>query len=391
MSEYEHGKPSREAAAFRAAFAAHAEDGVDALLPLRPIRKPRRLSLAALTSAAACVLALVVVPLALRSPDVGPGDPAASSAAPVTGGTGGPVEIADWQWLSYGDVEVMAPAEWAYGWPPSRPDCIEADGTSGFDTSPYVNVGGLATNMQTTQMCTPEPQPSDMPEQFGELPFAAWSPYVSLMNGAEASPGRWEYQGWTLTRAAEGAVLVEILSPPQLSELADDVLDSVRKVTTTQDGCEVKSAIQGPDFVAPSGAPVPDPVDVESVAVCRYGRNDSDTGLLASKRLSGDEARSLTQAILDAPLGGGPDRPQDCVPDSKGREALVLRFFGGSEATDGPIGVAYVYYASCYGNGIVDALNRYALTPGNCGPLFSAPGPIRLWEGSGAVFGACGL
>jgi hypothetical protein len=66
------------------------------------------------------------------------------------------------------------------------------------------------------------------------------------------------------------------------------------------------------------------------------------------------------------------------MQDSYGDSAIALRFFESADDATTPLAEAYVYYDSCFGNGIFDSAGARQLTRANCRPLFARP-PIRLW------------
>lgn len=380
----------REESAFRAAFAKQAGVAPDEPLEV-PAGRPRRLArFAVLGAAAACVLALVVVPLALS----GNGDDGAGPANPEPTAVDDP----DTRWVAFHDVEVAVPTGWAFDFEALRADCISDGGPDDMwaqdvPPAPYVMVGGEGRPSPAIG-CTRERRPGDPGPEFGDLPFALWQPYVRLgrsrpdLEGQQPSrrDGTWVYEGWTLTRSTIGDVQVSVLAAPGDLDLGDAVVSSARLVETTTTGCDPESGVRAEEFAVPDGPPVPDAAEVGAVAVCLYGRT-YEAGLLGSRLLTGSTAQDLTRAITDAPTGGGPNAPNGCVDYMYGDYGVALRFFG-SEDTGDPIGEAYVYFDWCFGNGVFDAAHEYRLTRDNCAPLFSEP-PVTLWGGSGPAFGLC--
>lgn len=79
------------------------------------------------------------------------------------------------------------------------------------------------------------------------------------------------------------------------------------------------------------------------------------------------------------PVGGGPDTPDTCAKNMRGNTGIVLRLTAG-----GSVHEAYVYFDSCFGNGIDDGTALRALTTDNCVPLWS--GHVVRWGGSAAPF-----
>lgn len=364
--------------AFRRAFADRAGEAEARELQV-PHGRSRRTGLIAGLAAAAAVVA-VVVPVVLLAGDGGkePSDGLATEPA------------AGMRWAGYRGIEVQVPQDWGYGYSPERPDCIEPDRPGEWDGDvpgiPYVEIEQKGRPVRAIG-CTPDPAVRG-PEEFGQLPVALWQPYVRFSDPDEfgAADGEWEHAGWRLTARTVDDVRISVLSGPKgEADLADRVFASVRQVDVDANGCATTSPVQAAQFSRPD-AVVPAADEVDAVAVCKYERTGTDApGLIGARRIEGREAQDLVQAIHAAPAAAGPDSPGDCLPDDYGREALSLRFLG---AEDRLLGVAYVYYESCFGNGIFDAKAEHALTAGNCKPLFAAP-PVTLWSGFQRVFEAC--
>lgn len=349
-------------------------------------RRRRRI---AMVATAAAVMTALVVPFALvdrggehvDSPTTGPEAPA-------------------WRWVSYRDVEVKAPAAWNFDYEAVRPDCIDRRAphddqwAKDVPRAPYVMVG-VPSRVIPSIGCFARPEPGDPDPAFGDLPFALWQPFVKLdearpdLDYPDRVDGQWQYRDWRLTRTTVDRVQITVLASPDDPSVGGRVLDSVRRVEITSLGCEPGSPVQAQRFAEPSGAPVPPAAEVSSVAVCEYSRMQGHAGLEGSRRISGEAARELVEAINTAPSGGGPDDPENCVDDMYGDRAIALRFFATSESTGAPLAEAYVYYDWCFGNGIVDAHGKRHLTRADCAPLFAAP-PISFWSGQGQVVAVCG-
>jgi len=348
-------------------------------------RRRRRIAIGAATAA---VVTALVVPFALA--DRG-GEPAES---PTT-----IPEDPAWRWVSYRDVEVKAPAAWNFDYEALRPDCIipgELGGpwTKDVPSAPYVMVG--ASNRPVPLIgCFGGPEPGDPDPAFGDLPFALWQPFVKLdearpdLDHPDRKDGQWQYRDWRLTRTTVARVQITVLASPEDPSLGRSVLDSVRNVEITSLGCEPGSPVRSERFAQPSGSPLPASEEVASVAICEYSRRQGHAGLEGSRRISGEAARDLVEAINAAPSGGGPDDPGNCVDYNYGDSAIALRFFATPEQTSTPLAEAYVYYDWCFGNGILDAHGKRHLTKANCAPLFAAP-PISLWSGQRRIVAVCG-
>jgi hypothetical protein len=380
----------REERAFRAAFSFHSGDAPDEPLAMPSTAHRRWARAGVMVGAAACVLALVVVPVALSRDDDSDAGPAGPDPTAV--------DDPDTRWVSFHDVEVAAPRAWAYDYDALRPDCISGGGpddkwAQDVPPAPYVMVGGENRDVPLIG-CTREHGPGVPGAEFGDLPYSFWQPYVKLgqarpdlvADDPSRQDGTWTYDGWTLTRSTISDVQVSVLARPGDSGLGDQVVSSSRRVTTTVSGCDPDSGVRSEEFTRPDGPPVPKAADVAAVAICLYGRT-YEVGLVGSRVMTGAQAQDLTRAITDAPPGGGPDQPDQCIDDQFGDTGVALRFFGTEETVD-PIGEAFVYFDWCFGNGIVDSANDYRLTRENCAPLFSEP-PVTMWSGNDATFDLC--
>lgn len=381
MTEQEDARAAR---AFRDAFAAHGDEAP--LEPLAVPTAPRRRTWWVAGAAAAAVVAAVAVPTVLtRGDDTGDAPSADDPTTAVTRLAPGH------RWLGYRDVEVQVPESWPFGDSPSRPDCASLDRSYRGPERPYVEIGtgfGAVVGIG----CSPEELPADLPAEFGVLPFQYWVSHVTLADPREDSAdGSWTFRGWTLTRRTVADVQVSVLAAPEDAGLADDVLASARTVTTDANGCPVTSRAQEEEFQVPAADPVPDGTWRGVVALCQYSRGvTSPAGLIGSRQLAGAAARSLVAAIGEAPVGGGPDNPGSCSHDDFGETALVLRFLPSDpdRAGTGAVPEAYVYYDSCFGNGIVDSATTRTLTRSTCLPLFAEP-PVRLWIAHSGVANVC--
>jgi hypothetical protein len=318
-------------------------------------------------------------------------------------GSGAPAALTEgsqWRWVGARDVEVLAPRAWGFDYEAVRPDCIDARNPVGdpwardVPGAPYVMVGTPNRGVPAIG-CLREREPGDPGPAFGDLPFSLWQPFVKVeqarpdLEGPGRTDGRWDYEGWRLTRQTVERVQVTVLAPPDHPSLGTEVLDSVRQVETNSLGCAATSPAQAVKFARPKGASIPPATRVGAIAICHYSRMDRSRGLEGSRRVTGPEARDLVEAIQKAPRSGGPDEPQHCVKDMYGDTAMTLRFFESLEQTERPLAEAYVYYDWCFGNGIFDSQGAHQLTRANCSPLFARP-PISFWSGQVVITEVCG-
>ena len=382
MSEQGDGRAEQ---AFRDAFSTRGEEAPHE--PLVVATAPRRRTWWIAAAAAAAVAAAVIVPTLVLGGDDKPERNSVtdqSSSAVVVLAPGH-------RWRGYRTVEVQVPEDWPFGSTPVELDCsyLAGEPYRGPDR-PYVEIDTGMGGTVDADCLLPDP-PSDAHAEFGPWPRDTWQSHVTLAEPSDDIPdGSWTYGGWTLTRETFDDVQVIVLASPGDAALTGDVLTSVRTVDMDANGCPTGSPAQDPEFQVPTAAPVPDDGWRGVVAVCQYSRGlISPPGLIGSRQFIGAAARSLVAAINDAPLGGGPDRPQNCVHDEYGETALLLRFLPGDRSDPtGSYPEAYVYYDHCFGNGIVDSARTRQLTQANCEPLF-AEQPVTLWVAQSNVGELC--
>lgn len=384
---------TRAEQAFRDAFAREA-DHLDG--PEHVVRRPRRWPVLA---AAAAVIAVVGAGLVLTPDDPPPASDAPSATptpdapdateSPVAADAPLPDPEPGWRWVSWRGVAVQAPVAWGYDLTPLEAWCtLDRENTP---REPYVaqdpngvGIGGVG--------CV-DGGPA-APAGFGPGPERLWVPHLSFVDRGAPDLGEGpvpdgvsSYDGWTLTTRTVGDVQVQVLSDAATEDVAAPALASLREVEVDQDGCATRSEITAEQFVRP---PIPVDLstidDVRSVAVCKYARDTGwlRPGLIGSRTIHGDAAADLVAAITSSPVGGGPDRPQNCVDDMYGDTAIVLRVTDGA----GEVHDAFVYYDWCFGNGIDDGTRRYALTAASCRPLFAEP-PVEMYSGSTHVYRVC--
>jgi hypothetical protein len=219
-----------------------------------------------------------------------------------------------------------------------------------------------------------------------------WAPHLSLLpvdeptgpNASTPSDDVVTFEGWTLSTRTIGSVDVELLTDAATTPLVAAILDSARVREIDDNGCDTSSPVQAKEPVRPPAFDVSSVGRISEVAVCQYLRSgDDSSGLLASRVIAGDAATDLLAAVVTAPAGGGPDRPEQCATDYFGDQAIVLRLRDG-DTTKGDL---YVYYDWCFRNGIDDGTTRRAITTANCAPLWGDP--VVQYSGNGTTFRLC--
>ena len=225
----------------------------------------------------------------------------------------------------------------------------------------------------------------DRPRGFGPAPMAHWAPHLTF-EAASGGPGEGAtFEGWSTDVLTIGQVRLRLLTDSRTRELVDDILGSARTFTTDMYGCDATSPVQAQEFVRPEPPFDVEQVDaVESISVCQYERHGGEgAALMASRRIDGEAAAKLLRGIKDAPRGGGPEWPQNCVKDQFGEHGLAVRLHHSGRTDD-----LYVYYDWCFGNGIDDGTNRRELTADNCAPLFGDG--VVAWSYQSALDARCG-
>lgn len=344
-------------------------------VPLEP-RADRRRRGRLVPVAAAAAVVLVVGGGLVATGLLGDDDPAGDGTSPAVVASGGEDVRTVW----WRDVAVDVPADWRDGAEPGPAWCAGGASTA---TGPYVARG---TGGFTPAIACP-PQEDGRPAAFGPAPQDLWAPHVTFADaeGAGAlADGEQAFDGWTVAVRTLGDVQLRVWSDASTSDVAEQVLASVRTFEVDPNGCDVRSPAQAEQPVRPAAAFDVAEVDrVDAIAVCQYDRHRGDgAGLVASRRVVGDDAATLLQGIRSAPVGGGPDRPQECLQTMSGDASLVVRLQRGDRVDD-----LHVYYDWCSGNGLDDGTNRRELTAASCAPLFG--GPVQAFSYSSFLAGRC--
>lgn len=281
------------------------------------------------------------------------------------------------------NVAVDVPASWQDGAEPGSAWCATRSGDTS-DPGPYV--ARENPNAVVPSILCAEPA-DDRPVGFGTAPQDLWAPHVTFVDvaGPGALPeGDQTFDGWTLAvRSVNSEVQLQVWSDGPTAAAAGRVLDSARTFEVDPNGCDVRSPVQAEMPVRPSEAFDVAGVDaVDAIAICQYERSAGGVGLTASRQVTGGDAAALLDGIRSAPVGGGPDRPDECLQSMSGDDALVVRLQRGDQVDD-----LHVYYDWCSGNGYDDGTNRRELTAANCAPLFG--GPVQAFSYSTFLTGRC--
>jgi len=292
-----------------------------------------------------------------------------SSTGPTNSSQQLPPPDDGWRWDFYRDIRIQVPDAWGYGQEPKSDWCV---GDPQKPPAPYVALTPPGLPVLAI-LCRSNSSPTTL-----------WAPHVTLMakSDSDAPVGTTQVDDWWIVRRDVGAVAVKVVSKDR--DLAEQIAAGAQAVTDDSSGCSPHSAIQDSRFPRPDPAFDIASVDaVESISVCEYTLSSPDEpGLLAMRTITGTAATTELHALQAAPVGGGPDRPENCTSDISGELGLELVIDTGDARHS-----MYVYYAHCTNNGFDDGTHLRELTTDACVPLIDDP--IVLWSGSSASIERC--
>jgi hypothetical protein len=264
---------------------------------------------------------------------------------------------AGWRWESYGGLEVGVPGDW--GWVDSslRLDswCVGAGG-------PQKPAVGRASGIVLTIICPGDGMGGPVPEKM--IRNTGW---VVAFGDA---PGHADGVDHELDRSTVwlDGVEVAIQAPALLRKL---IAATIHRVRMDSSGCPVTHPIMGQPRLRPTPATAVTTLRaVTTISACRYRLNTPDNGsapplLFSSLRLDGAAARAAVERIARLPLGGGPNHPDQCLPEyADGRYAIVLRV----RSAAGPTEIV-LRYAGCDHNAFDDGVTVRTLTPAAVAPF----------------------
>jgi hypothetical protein len=367
MTPYE--RDDRAEQALRDAFRARADAFDPEVLSGDPVPRSRRAWPVVLLASAA-VLVLAVGALVWRS--AGSDDSTPPPAA-------GDVNLPDgWRWESHADVEVAVPDSWGYGAAPGSDWCAGHEEQNSPDApvphTPYMDTAN-ALSGHLDILCN------------GDVPLSLMAPHLSFVDAPDPNSNILPsdvLSGWTTMARDVGSTRVVMTTDGAHQDLARQILATAHVVARDQNGCAATSPIQAAHAVRPDPAfDVTRLQSVDSIAVCQYlTHGTGQPGLLASRLMTGSAADAELLALRSAPTGGGPDEPQNCIPDGWGDSAVVLRLTSGDQTHD-----MYGYYEWCFGNGFDDGTAVRELTTQDCETIWG--GRVQLLSGSSAPFERC--
>jgi hypothetical protein len=261
-----------------------------------------------------------------------------------------------WRWESYGGVQVGVPGDWSWADRALRLDawCINRETEPPIVARPGAPVPLIAC-----------------PEGENQIKNTGWLVGFGQMLPGDAE-GVVRSGDRTTVRTAGVEVIVQVPA-----ELRDRIVATVHRVDDVDAyGCPVRHPISDTTAWRPAAGPdVAALRDVTSISACRYGLG-SPGSIISSVRLDRDAAGQALQGILRAPRGGGPDRPQDCLPEvALGDEAIVLRM----ESATGLSEIA-LRYDSCSGHGFDDGGTVRGLTLAAIAPFTGGANTVPSLE-----------
>jgi hypothetical protein len=277
---------------------------------------------------------------------------------------------AGWRWESYRGVEVGVPGSWGWDEGPVQlalacADLIQVD-------KPVVGrPGGVPL-----ALC------GDRPGKPRYATLLAHAGSIVFFESTDDADGA-RQEGDRVTVRLDGTQ-IGVQAP---AELRSQILGTIHRVDVDSSGCPTTDPISD----RPERRP-PQPVDVRSlravtdVAACRYEIGDDapwDRRLVSSVRITGGQALQAVAGIAAAPVGGGPDRPGDCLPEvSYGEAVVVLRV-----RSPGGLSQIYLRFSGCDHNGFDDGVAVRALTRTAVAPFLTGQnqvqgggGPVAWWS-----------
>lgn len=290
------------------------------------------------------------------------------SGSPVTP-RGEEEATARWRWESYRGIELRVPATWGNGGA-LDPGWCASTGTSSRSPGSVGRPG-----ITPAIMCSTPYPPADQR-----------TPSVGFSSSGKVGITELD-SGWVLETRKIGDVFVAVFTDND--QLRTAIVDSAHTVKSEdRHGCPPQHAATiGRDYRPPTAGALPAADDVTSISLCRYLRSDhrghfaDDHGpgaaILSASRITGADAHSVLDALDTAPVGEGPNTPNNCARDfAYGDELLILRIHSDTSTRE-----VLVRYHGCDGHGIDDGTTQRRLTPELLRPLLTGPHQPSMLSG----------
>lgn len=267
-----------------------------------------------------------------------------------------------WRWESYGAVAVAVPSQWGWG-TSEAPWCAPARGVKIGSAPPYVGrpgpvaaIGcGIARPAGTAD-------PGTLIKNAGT--------FVWFEDPIGRRPADVKVTGDRATLTLAGVMV----SVQAAKALRDRILSTVHEIPDGIAGCPGTHPISKDPGWRPAGPPVEDLTGVSAVSVCKYTRSNLLRSFLV---LTGASASRAVAAIVKSPIGGGPDNPNDCLPQvAYGEEAIVLRI-----QSDQGVSEVVLRYSGCDHHGFDDGSRVRTLTRQAVAPFVAGPNQVLEVEG----------
>ncbi|GIF47243.1 hypothetical protein DFJ67_7133 [Asanoa ferruginea] len=295
-----------------------------------------------------------------------PADVGAPSDAGPTGRE--PALPTGWRWESYSGVQVGVPGEWGWGSGSQRLGqwCIA---TKDEITRPIVGRPSATTLVGCPGRDDSTPRPDTLTANTGLV--------VGFDRTKDRSNGV-EHEGDRTTVRLDG-VLVIVQAPQALRER---IVETIHPVRVDSFGCPATHPVGAkPDQRPAKAVSVASLRGVSAVSACKYQVADPDRPeprLLSALRLDDSTAERAIREIAKAPLGGGPNNPEECAQSvAYGDEGIVLLVRSAVGLTE-----IVLRYSGCDHNGFDDGVSVRSLTATSVAPFIAGPNAVLSSFGS---------
>jgi hypothetical protein len=281
-----------------------------------------------------------------------------------------------WRWESFGGVEVGVPGDWGWGNGSQRIGQWCVGWTVDRAMPPVVGRPWGSTLAGCGPDVAGSPRPETLMRNTGQI--VAFDLTTPLRDGSIPGDSTTS-EGDSLLIRRHG-VDVTIIAAPALRR---QIAGTVHLVDVDANGCPTADPISADPARRPAVVPSTERLgEVRSVSICQYMLTRLEVGsrppgtpaptpepgtnyvspeprLLASARMTGEQARKAIGGIASSPLGSGPNRPQNCSADYQyGSQAIVLRV----QRAVGQSQIIYFRFDGCNHHGFDDGTTVHRLT-----------------------------